>query len=318
MNGVPSSDEGASEPTRAPAEVVVWIVNYSSASLTRRCVGSISSPLVRRIVILDNASPDGREAEELRDLAAGDPRVRVIASPRNLGFGGGHNAIARATEMSPAEFVWLLNPDTVVNEGVIEVLAETIASDQADIVSPTILSGEETLRVWHCGGTLDRRTGRVHDTLVGRDPRALVSSPSLLYSSFLSGAAPMMRRETWDSIGGFDEALFLYWEDADLCIRAQERGHRLAARTDATIWHAEGGSSKGDRRGRAFVFYLISRNRILVCRESVRHGWSLLVGPGTSAFLRLFAYAGLRGGRGGLSRSIAVLRGGFVGAFRRM
>lgn len=304
--------DASNQATSSPS-VSVWIVNYKSAAFLHECLSSLSSPLVRSIFILDNASP-GDEVRLLRQLAQLDTRIRLIEETRNVGFGGGHNAISKAATREDGEIVWLLNPDTIVAPAAVERLVSAIEHLEADIVSPAILTGVERERIWHCGGTIDTRSGEVTDSLVGRDPAALDAAPIVLASTFLSGAAPMMRRDTWDALGGFDERLFLYWEDVELCLRATRFGYRLAARTDARIWHVEGGSSKSDRRGRSRVYYLASRNRVLVCRENWWQGWSLVVGYGAPVFARLVGYAAFRGGRGHVSRAVATVWGAICGA----
>jgi GT2 family glycosyltransferase len=185
-------------------------------------------------------------------------------------------------------------------------------------VSPVILSGTPpSERIWFGGGGVDLKRGSVTDSALGRDPSVLRTTPSLIATEFISGAAPMMTRRTWDKLGGFDASLFLYWEDVDLCLRARAAGLDLSIRTDVSIWHAEGGSSKTTPRTREMVYFYTSRNRITVCRTSRLHGWLLILGPGTPPLLILLRQALLRGGKGRSRRALAVLRGSITGARTR-
>lgn len=303
--------------TDSPAteSLSVWIVNYESAGHVWKCLASLESSPVSSIVILDNASSSD-DLAALARLADKYDHVTLILSQENLGFGGGHNRIAQETRGTSSDgIIWLLNPDTVVPAGTAELVLEAIKGNCSDIVSPVVLSGAApTERIWFGGGEVDLRRGVVSDSALGRDPSILAKTPKLMASGFISGAAPMMTRATWDALGGFDASLFLYWEDVDLCLRAKQLGLRMAVRTDAPIWHAEGGSSKGTPGTREIVYFYTSRNRVTVCRRSRIHGWSLIVGPGTPALVRLVGQALVRGGKGRLKRVLAVLRGSIVGA----
>lgn len=335
----------------APSAVLsVWIVNHNSTRYLRHCLAGLASPLVRRIVILDNASrPD--ERAQLQQLAAADSRIEILLSERNIGFGAGHNEIGRRTAASatPDEMIWILNPDTVIGgetgdtgsardsdsngdidsacdsgsaldtgsvrdagsaAGTVAGLCELISAGRADLLSPVILSGrrgEES--VWFAGGSVDARSGRVtHRRDLPPAGSTLTSTPTLRECNFLTGTALMTTRATWDRLGGFREELFLYWEDADLSLRAAALGLRLAVAVGLRIWHAEGGTSRTGSGVSALTYYYTARNRILVC-SPVSSKASLVAGRGAPALARLAAVALVKGGRGRTGRGWAVVRG---------
>ena len=291
----------------------VWIVNYHSAPLLERCLAGLSSTVIARIVILDNASgPDDQQL--LRAFAAADPRIHLLISDTNVGFAAGHSRIAAATAGAAAgELVWILNPDTEVTPAATERLCSVLASGAADIVSPVLLTGPaDRPAIWFAGGELDRRRGRVTHRRAGEPPDAPTPGAAPVDSPFLSGAALMMARATWDLLHGFRTDLFLYWEDVDLSLRAVSRQLRLAVVPDAVIWHAEGGSTPSAIGVSATAYYYSARNRIIVA-GALGRPWGLVIGRGTPFLIRLAATALLKDRGRRLAKLWAVLRGTWDG-----
>lgn len=289
--------------------LTVWMVNYNSVGFLTACLSGLSSPRIRRIVILDNASSSA-DRYALDSLASGDCRVSVIWSDHNLGFGAGHRAIAEftAADRRPGDQIWILNPDTVVTSAAVERLSDVLGNDEADIVSPILLTGDPANPVtWFAGGDIDIRQGRVTHRNAGKDPK---SNPGvgLIDSPFISGAATMMSRAAWDRLDGFRADLFLYWEDVDLSLRAQQLGLRMAVVSDAVIWHSEGGSTSSGSGVSPTAYYYSARNRILVA-SAFGNAVGLVLGRGFPFFLRLAATALLKGRRQRVAKLAAVMRG---------
>ncbi|MGY1618329.1 glycosyltransferase family 2 protein [Geodermatophilus sp. SYSU D00691] len=261
--------------------LLIAMVNYNSAAYVRDCLGSIQDD-VARIVVVDNASSPS-DRTDLREFASADARVTVVASDVNLGFGAGVNLAVRHLKPEDDDVVVVLNPDTRVHPGALKKLAEALSSGDLDVVSPTIYTGsDDSPTVWFAGGHLDLRRGETVHVGLGRpfDPQLSRGS-----GSFITGAAPAMCGRTWRSLGGFREDLFLYWEDADLSIRATAATKRLGVVPESIVWHAEGGSGGTTGRSVAYYYYM-QRNRILVLRPLVGLR-RLLVGTGGLTVLRL-------------------------------
>jgi N-acetylglucosaminyl-diphospho-decaprenol L-rhamnosyltransferase len=288
----------------------VWIVNYNSVDCLAQCIPGLNSERIRRIVVLDNASAQD-DRNKLREMAAADPRITVIFSDTNVGFGAGHNRIAALTggDVVPGELIWILNPDTVVTSPATERLYDAVASGRADIVSPVILYGRpEDPVFWFAGGRIETRNVAVTHTDAGR-AAPVDSGPDVVSTEFVTGAAPLMSRATWDDLGGFRDDLFLYWEDVDLSLRARRSGKRLAVVRTAKIWHAEGGSSGGGSGATAaHTYYYSARNRIVVC-SSFTGATGLAVGRGLPVLLRLAGSAFLKGRGHRVANVWAVVQG---------
>ncbi|MEO8304398.1 MAG: glycosyltransferase family 2 protein [Betaproteobacteria bacterium] len=167
------------------------------ASIAEQATG-----LTLNVVILDN-SPDHAMLPTITALPHLQPngaflRVDIKRSPTNVGFGRGHNAnAARCT----APFLFVLNQDCILEPGVLTPLLELAGSDARRVAA------------WEL-----RQIPYEH-------PKAY--DPVTLDVPWVSGAAVLFRRSTFDAVGGFDPALFMYGEDVDLSWRLRAKGFRL-------------------------------------------------------------------------------------------
>ena len=168
-----------------------------TASIAEQAAGQNVS-----VLILDN-SPDSETTSRIAALPPLQPggvfsRIDVRHSPTNVGFGRGHNAnAARCT----APFLFVLNQDCIVEPGVLAPLIEIAGNDECRVAA------------WEL-----RQIPYEH-------PKAY--DPVTLEVPWVSGAATLFRRSTWDAVGGFDPALFMYGEDVDLSWRLRAEGFRL-------------------------------------------------------------------------------------------
>ncbi|MFZ0668179.1 MAG: glycosyltransferase family 2 protein [Acidimicrobiales bacterium] len=210
------------------------VVNYRTKELTKSAVESIlCEPEVADVVVVDNASGDG-SAELLRqDLV--DPRVKVVASDTNRGFGQGVNlGVANATETS--EFLLFLNSDAVVEPGALGPLVQALRSDQQiAIAAPLIVAPSGETQIDSHGVFPSLRT------MVFRTNR---HPPDDLQPDWVSGAAMLVRRAAFDQVGGFDPAFHMYLEDVDLCKRLREQAWNIRRVAESRVRHQSGGSGK--------------------------------------------------------------------------
>jgi len=168
--------------------------------------------LTVNVLILDN-SPEADTTARIAALPQLRPggafaSVTVDRSPENVGFGRGHNANA-ARCMAP--FLFVLNQDCVLEPGVLPPLLELADSD------------ERRVAAWEL-----RQIPYEH-------PKAY--DPVTLDVPWVSGAATLFRRSTFDAVGGFDPALFMYGEDVDLSWRLRARGFRLRYAPKLAVVH---------------------------------------------------------------------------------
>lgn len=203
--------------------------------LTARCLDSLlAAPdaCVQSVIVVDDASTDGA-ADRLRARTG----VHAVFLPENSGFSAACNAGARAGR-SPA--IFFLNNDTEVPPGSIGRLAEVLADDRAYAAGPRVLGGDGTVQ----SAGLARVCGQdaAFERIGAYLDRFSETASAAYEPCALSGAALMVKRDAFESAGGFDEGFRNGYEDVDLCLRLIEAGGRLAYAPQAEIIHLEGAS----------------------------------------------------------------------------
>jgi GT2 family glycosyltransferase len=225
-----------------PPKIAVIVLNWNGKALTLDCLDSldaVSTPNVE-IFVVDNASTDG-SAAAIR--AAGHSRVRVIENDVNLGFSGGNNiGIERAIE-DGADFVLLLNNDTVVDAALIDGLLAPMREPEVGISGPKIYYHHPSDQIWFAGGEvfLGRGTAR-H---VGIRQKDAGQFDTVRDVDYVTGCALMARRTVFESIGMLDPSYRAYFEDTDFCMRARRAGFRVVYAPDAKVWHKISASTGG-------------------------------------------------------------------------
>jgi N-acetylglucosaminyl-diphospho-decaprenol L-rhamnosyltransferase len=305
MTALSSDALGKGQPT-----VSVVILNYMSSTHVKKCLASLATEPINEIFVLDNGSGDA-EWDRLMVIAeTAESNVRWARNAENTGFAAGVNEGVRRLGTDRSEFLWILNPDTIVLPGATDAMADAMSNSEFGILSPVILAGDSD-KIWFVGGSVDHSRGLSKHESFGR---ALEVFSGIHSTAFMTGAAPMFRREVWEDLGGFREDLFLYWEDSDLSNRATKLGIAMGVVGDATIRHAEGGSSAGTGRGPAYYYYM-QRNRLLVERQYSSR-INLLLGRGFLVTLKL-ALRPLRESEQRPRKFFAGVKGVTVGAFTR-
>ncbi|MFE3031427.1 glycosyltransferase family 2 protein [Streptomyces canus] len=219
---------------RSVPSVDIVIVNWNTGHHLRACVRSIaradrSRLRVARILVVDNASADG-SAEDLAD-AGTPPAVTVLRNTRNRGFAAACN---QGAEQGDSEFLLFLNPDT-------ELYPDTL------LAVGDFLHTSAAARVGICGGRMVDERGRPEIScsrfptlriFLGKATGLSRLFPALFPPHHLRpaettasrpvdqviGAFFLLRRTLFESLGGFDEGYFLYFEETDLALRARRAG----------------------------------------------------------------------------------------------
>lgn len=225
----------------------VLIVNYNGKDFISKCLASLHAVLGERdeVLVVDNASGDGSDLLIERDY----PWVKLIRSESNLGFAGGNNLAAKQTR---GELLLLLNNDAFIESGINKAIKlfelPEVAVVGAQIHYPDgrlqpsmgllhtplrLIASWSGLRRLSKICSLFSRT--IDDQLSYMHPRSELA--------WVSGAALMIRKAVWDSIGGFDEAYFMYMEDVDLCDAVRAQGLKVAYEPDFRVTHHEAGGN---------------------------------------------------------------------------
>jgi N-acetylglucosaminyl-diphospho-decaprenol L-rhamnosyltransferase len=248
-----SQDSGS--PASAPIPVLAIIVNYRSARLSLRAVASLEQEraahpeLDLRAVVVENASGD---ADVLREgMAQYAAFARLIVSETNGGFGAGNNiGLRSASEGTKPRYVYFLNPDTEVRPGgVAELVRFLEAHPRAGIAGGSFehIDGTPWSIAFRFPSPLGELEGGAETGVLTKLLRRFTVPRDMGDAAepvdWVSGASMLFRMDTLEATGGFDETFFLYYEEIDLCLRAQRLGWECWYVPQSRVMHIRGQST---------------------------------------------------------------------------
>lgn len=291
----------------------IIIVSWNGASLLREFLPSVTRSLNpdAEVILADNASTDGTEKVLREDF----PTVRHVVFEQNFGYCGGNN---RAVSSARGEWLIFLNNDVRVSPNWLSALSAFIDKHpDIAILQPVIRSEREPEKFEYAGasgGFLDRYgypfcRGRVFDTI--ETDRGQYANPEFI--SWASGAALVIRKSVFESLGGFPEAFEFHMEEIDLCWRAWRNGHKAAVCPESIVYHLGGGSlPMGSYRK---LFYNFRNGLFMLVRNDINSGWAIRL------FLRMLldgaaAFQGLAKGNPVVLKAVFFAHMAFYRAIR--
>lgn len=266
-----------------PSRLLVSIVAWKGADLTIDCLRSIEPELASvpgtRVIVVDNASPDGA-ADRVEEAIARNgwgTWATLVRAERNGGFAAGNNVALRMMlqEEHPPEFVLLLNPDTLVRPGAFRILLDfLVAHPTAGIAGGRSedLDATPQMCCFRFPNAISEVLGYVGfgllDRLFERHLTRLGIPESPREVDWVSGAFMLIRKSVIDEIGLMDEAYFLYFEETDFTRRARLAGWRCWHVPQSRVVHLVGQSSgvtvRDQARKRVPAYWFESRRRYYV------------------------------------------------------
>jgi len=259
--------------------VFVVILNWNRPGDTIEGLKSVGQSQVTgyelNVVVVDNASDDNsvdlitRKTESATQKLSG---LKIIKNKENLGYAGGNNIGISYALKGGADYVMVLNNDTLVDVNLISRFVEMVQKHpDVGIFSPKIYFAKgfefhkEWYRksefgrvIWYAGGTIDWHN--VYATNLGVDEVDRGQFANKREIDFATGACMFIKAESLKKTGIFDERYFMYFEDADLSLRMKKFGWKVLFVPKAILWHKVAQSSK---IGSDLNDYYIHRNRLL-------------------------------------------------------
>ena len=228
-------------------DISICIVTHNCSQILIRCLKSLSNcsgVYNSEIIVVDNHSTDNTKYIMQKDYS----NVQLIYNENNLGFAVGIN---QAIDVALGYYILILNPDTILSVDTISILADFLNNHpNTAICGPKIKNEDGTFQKSCRRG--ESRPWAVFSYLFGLDKlfpmRKVFNGYHLSYIDEniqtqvggLSGACMMIRYNTINIIGKFDEQYFLYQEDSDICLRALKNGWDINYIPKAEIIHTGG------------------------------------------------------------------------------
>lgn len=252
-------------------KVSIVVLHYKGKEFTSQCLDSIKKLQadgfkIETIVVNNNPQ------ENLKDLEKRFPDFLFLETGRNLGFTGGNNFGIKRALKDRADYVFLVNNDTILDPNILVQLIEVAKKQKkAGILGPKIYfapgheyhynrykKSERSKVFWYAGGEID--WANVITQHRGVDEVDKKQYDQIEETDYISGCGMFIKREVLKRIGLLDEKYFLYYEDSDFSVRAKRAGWQLLFVPQAKMWHFNAESSEV---GGSLQDYYIARNRLL-------------------------------------------------------
>jgi GT2 family glycosyltransferase len=217
--------------------VTAVVLNWCNEHDTKACVDSLAAqdyPALS-VLLVDNGSPDGSGPR----LHARYPNAGYFQTGQNLGYAGGNNRGMKQALDDGAEFVLVINNDTVLERSCVRELVQAArveAQQGAGAVGAKILRYDAPDRIWFGGGVFDRTRaiGRhLHENEVDANP----AERAVTDVSFLTGCCLLIPAATLRTVGYFRDDFFNYTEDVEYGLRIMKSGLRLLYAPAARLRH---------------------------------------------------------------------------------
>jgi len=228
----------------------IIIVHYRVEKELFDCLTSIRDANIKtsyEVIVVDNDEKKTIEKELKKKFSF----VKYIKSPRNIGFGSGNNLGAKCAR---GEFLFFLNPDTILQKDTVNRLVEFIEKNKnIGIVAPLLL--DRNNKPYSLQGTkeLNPLNGIIGLSFLNKlFPNNLISKnywlldwdkKGVIEVDVVPGTAFIIRRSIFEKIGGFDERFFLYFEESDLCRRIRQLGYKIFIVPHSKVVHFWGRST---------------------------------------------------------------------------
>ncbi len=283
--------------TKTKYDLAIILINYNSSEYTQRCISSIldktNSVLKYQIIVIDNASENG-DYESLNSFVTTLPKdtVQLHRSRINTGFGAGN---MHGIQFANATYYLCINNDTLLLDDPIKRCYDFMeANADAALCGPQIYNerNEKTL-------SFDHFTSFAREVFGRKTPEILFSKPNRKkeYSTpisvdYVNGSFMFFRAVDFNSVGGFDTNIFLYFEECDICYRLKKKKKKTYFIPNASYMHHQGVSVNKTKMPIAIkielktsMFYVIRKNygylhyQLLRLVFIIRYGLTSLVKP---------------------------------------
>ena len=241
-------------------KVCIVILNWNGKDITSKCLDSVRGITYPNyeVILIDNGSSDGSQEHFKKNYQW----ITFIENPKNLGFTGGNNIGIKIGLEKKADYILLLNNDTVADPSFLDELINAGESRKdVGILNPKIYYYDNPDILWYAGGRVSIFRGiPIHLGYQKKDEGQYDDSCEV---NFITGCAFLIKRDVIEKIGILDENLFIYSEDLDWCFRAFKAGYKGLYVPSSKIWHKEGMDSKKNS-GNEFRMFLGTRNTMYV------------------------------------------------------
>ena len=249
-------------------EPLVYIItlNWNGYDDTVEFLESLSHITYKnyQVVVVDNGSVDN-QAEKIKKA---HPSIHLIKNAKNRGYVVGNNQGIDFALAHQADYLLLINNDTVVSPDFLQnLVAVSESSLKAGIISPKILYYQSDT-IWSLGGKMSQFSGI--PIMIGKGENTQKYSDDV-FPDFATGCAVLIKAEVLKTVGTYDSLYFAYYEDVDLSARIKKAGYQIQTTPNSIIWHKKSATAgfSGSNKISPLQSYFRSRNSIIYCKKNI-------------------------------------------------
>ncbi|MSQ15669.1 MAG: glycosyltransferase family 2 protein [Dehalococcoidia bacterium] len=248
--------------------VCVIVLTWNGKGDTLECLASLRFVNYSNfeIVVVDNGSVDGTAESVSRSF----PQVKLIINRDNLGFAEGNNVGIRYALENGADYVLLLNNDTIVDSGFVsELVSAALGHPEAGVLGPKIYFYYDLNRIWYAGGKWEEQRAQFSH-IGGWQVDDDHQFDNIAATDYICGCALFASARVLREVGLLERKFFLTYEDSDWCFRTRKAGYVCLVVPEARIWHKVSRSFGGEES--PMRKYFMTRNWLLWMERNIpRH-----------------------------------------------
>ena len=237
-------------------KVAIILLNWNGKNDTIECLESIKQITYPNfeILLVDNGSTDG----SVKYFSEQYPDIEIIDNKNNMGYAEGNNVGIRKAMKNGADYVLLLNNDTVVDPVFLDEMVNVAQSNpNIGFAGPKVYYYNYNQKkdvINFAGGKLDMWKGKTYH--IGLNKVDNGQYDEIKEVDYVEGSCLLLRKEVINKIGLFDPSYFAYWEENDLCMRGHKAGYISIFVPKAKIWHKIAASNTNNKK-----IYYLTRNQ---------------------------------------------------------
>lgn len=239
-------------------KVYIILINYNGYKDTMECIKSLCKINYEnyKIIIVDNNSTDN----SIEILKSNAINCIILESKKNLGFAGGNNIGVKYAIEHNADYIMLLNNDTLVSKDFLNNMIKSFSLDKKiGIVGPKIMYYTDKNRIWFGGGKINWFKFLGEHFGIGEIDKGQYNEEKEI--TFITGCCMLIKKEVFEKVGLLTEDYFMYFEDVDFCVRLLEKKLKIYYNPKSIIYHKVAFSSGGEES--PFTIKWGTKNRIV-------------------------------------------------------
>ncbi len=260
-------------------QLSIIIVNYNTKDDCVKCIQSIYDRILTmsyEVLVCDNGSSDGSLDVVNRKF----PWVHTIDNKLNLGFGRANNIGAAHAK---AEILFFLNPDTVIDHGIEQMCSYMVEHKDTGLMGPVVMDRNNARSLFY-PPVYSNIILQSMDLIATPVARLNTTWKKFIYNRYIDrgqifdtgcviGCAMMFRKDAYFAINGFDERIFMYLEEFDICRRLKKRDYKVQVFPQAAIIHYGGHSTK--QLPSDFIMKIGTQSFKIVLKKHFPHSWQI-------------------------------------------